>query len=100
MTYERFLKYSNAEQLDSLQIAISFISPELDLRDFTLDSSTAGTLPRVKAVTLHVREKGNKLVIANLQNIGFRKLRREGKKILPCDPFSPYEYVIILKKDL
>ena len=95
-----FSRFSNAEQLESLQKAISFISPSLRLQDFTLEGGANGTLPRVKAVTLRVPEKGNKLVVANLLNIGFRRLRRESKKAQSWDPFSAYQYFIILKKDL
>ena len=95
-----FSRFSNAEQLESLQKAISFISPSLRLQNFDLKGGANGTLPRVTAVTLRVPEKGNKLVIANLLNIGFRRLRREGKKAQSWDSFSAYQYFIVLKKDL
>lgn len=93
-----FPKYKNAAELDGLQKAISFISPKLKMDSFTLDSSTNGSLPRVKAVTLYVPEKGNKLIISNLMNIGFRKIHRESRKLCPWDPFSSSEFIITLKK--
>ena len=85
----RFAQYSNAEQLEALQKAIQFISSSLRLESFTLAPNTpAGVLPRVIAVSLDVPEKGNKLVIANLCDLGFKKMRREGRKINSWDSFS------------
>lgn len=95
-----FARFENAAELESLQQAISFISPDLKLTDFTLDCSAPTALPRVKAVTLKVPEKGNKLIISNLMNIGFRKLRRESEMLAPWDPFSSSRFIIILKKTL
>ena len=96
----RFAAYKNSSELESLQMAVSFISPTLMLNNFTLDCSGTDALPRVKAVTLKVPEKGNKLIIANLKNIGFRKIRRESEKINSWDPFSDSHFFIVLKKDL
>lgn len=95
-----FSKFENAAELESLQQAVSFICHELQLQEFTLDCSDTHALPRVKAVTLRVPEKGNKLVISNLENIGFRKLRKKAEKLSPWDPFSESRYIIVLKKFL
>lgn len=94
-----FSRFLNNAELEALQKAISFISPSLRLEEFIL-TDTGGPLPRAKAVTLRLKEKGNKLTIANLQNLGFRRLRKEGRKVRPWDPFTETEFVIVLKKDL
>lgn len=95
-----FSRFENSAQLESLQQATSFISPDLKLTAFTLDCSRPTALPRVKAVTLKVPEKGNKLIISNLMNIGFRKLRKEAEMLAPWDPFSSSRFIIVLKKEL
>ena len=88
-------KYRNQAEIDELQQKVFEIDPTLRLCQFCLKDD------RVVSTTLHIPEKGNKKLIADLIGLGFWKVCRQ--RVRASDSWSmddSYSMEVVLEREI
>lgn len=88
--------YDNQVIVDGIERNIQKINPKLSLTSFGLDGN------RVISVGVFIKEKGNKLAIKKLEELGFRKVwrNRTHDNSVYGHQYSGYSFIVKMEMSI